>query len=399
MRKLPSITEEERETRALLSGGGGNSSTSTTEMIKDSSSKVMAANPKSYCSLSYSDDGSSNQLQLTELEATLTDGELDQEVSTCTTSFLHKTCLGIISIVSLVMALFAIHRHALSINTSSAIHTVLQLSAMDANLKAAHYQHHINKYSTINNEPLSYKSPHELGILSYNRQSSRPESVFGSVQNGSMVGVPLPTNEWYLNLVVGLDDTPGENGQYDNYASDANRVHTIPYIIDVVGPIVGIRLHYPNVLSYGTVVQSNFVPQHGLTLGTTDDGFTRRYQVDEDTLPSKLGIGLRWEGNDQQYIRSSILRGMPYGTVEYSQGVLPTVASEVVPKQPIIDGSIELECGVLDSSSKGATNSSLLLVEEDIELYFPESDLTWLVFFFFFKTNQGSMFNQSKYAC
>lgn len=236
MKKLPSITEEGGESRALLSGGGGSgSNTSATKiMIKDSSSpKVMAANPKSYCSLSYSDDGSSNQLQLTELEVTLTDVELDQEVSTCTTSFLHKICLGgMLSIVSLVMALFAMHRHTISINTSSAIHTVLQLSATkDANLKAAHYQHHINKYSTINNEPLSYKSPKELGILSYNRQSSRPESVFGSVQNGSMVGVPLPTNEWYLNLVVGLDDNPGENGQYDNYASEANRVYTIPYIV------------------------------------------------------------------------------------------------------------------------------------------------------------------------
>jgi len=380
MKKLPSITEEGGESRALLSGGSV-SSTSATKMIKDSPSpEVMAANPKSYCSLSYSDDGSSNQLQLAELEVTLSDSEPYQEVSTCTTSVLHKICLAIISIASLVMALFAMHRHTISINTSSAIHTVLQLSAKDANLKAAHYQHHIDKYSTINIEPLSYKSPTELGILSYNRQSSRPESVFGSVQNGSMIGVPLPTNEWYLNLVVGLDDNPGENGQYDNYASEANRVYTIPYIVDVVGPIVGIRLHYPNVLSYGTVVQSNFVPQHGLTLGAINDGFTRRYQVDEDTLPSKLGIGLRWEGNDNQYIRSSILRGMPYGTVEYNQGVLPTVASEVVPKFPIIDGSIELECGVLDSSSKGTTNSSIF-VKEDIELYFPESDLTWLVFF------------------
>ena len=78
MMKLPSITEEGGETRALLSGGGGISSTSTTKMIKKSPEKVMAANPKSYCSLSYSDDGSSNQLQLTELDVALSDGELDQ---------------------------------------------------------------------------------------------------------------------------------------------------------------------------------------------------------------------------------------------------------------------------------------------------------------------------------
>jgi hypothetical protein len=186
-------------------------------------------------------------------------------------------------------------------------------------------------FSTITNEPLSYKSPAELGIPVYNNRPdySRPGSVFGSVQKGAQIGVPLPTNEWYLNLIIGLDDSPGDNNTYDNFAGAENRVYTIPYIVDTVGTIVGIRLHYPNVISYGTVVQSVFVAWHGLTLGTADEGFTRRFKVDEETLPSKLGIGIRWEKDgskqSQQYIRSRILRGMPYGTMEYAAGVDPTI--------------------------------------------------------------------------
>jgi hypothetical protein len=47
-------------------------------------------------------------------------------------------------------------------------------------------------------------------------------------------------------------------------------------------------------LSWGTGVQSSFVDRHGLTLGTADNGFSRRYTVDKETLPDKLGVGIRW---------------------------------------------------------------------------------------------------------
>ena len=276
-------------------------------------------------------------------------------------------------------------------------------------------------FSTITNEPLSYKSPAELGIPVYNNRPdySRPGSVFGSVQKGAQIGVPLPTNEWYLNLIIGLDDSPGDNNSYDNFAGAENRVYTIPYIVDTVGTIVGIRLHYPNVISYGTVVQSVFVAWHGLTLGTADEGFTRRFKVDEETLPSKLGIGIRWEKDgskqSQQYIRSRILRGMPYGTMEYAAGVNPAISSEIVANSPFVDGFNELQCGTLDPHNnevpeEGAgilakhdvvrllftsecnirlmvilLTTSLIFQRIDLlslqEIFFQESDFTWLVFF------------------
>lgn len=263
-------------------------------------------------------------------------------------------------------------------NKDSAIHAILSLNKEPFGFEEA--------FSSITNEPLSRKSPAELGIPIYNDRpaNSLPGLVFGSVQKGTKIGVPLPTNEWYLNLIVGLDDNPGENGKYDNYAGEENRVHTIPYIVDTVGPIVGIRLHYPNIMSYGTVVQSVFVPWHGLTLGTVDEGFTRKYEIDPDTLPSKLGIGIRWmnQKHSHKYIRSSILRGMPYGTMEYAPGVKPVIASEVVAELPVIDGSQELQCGKLDAHHDTvAEKSDSVLARSDVELYFPESDFTWLVFF------------------
>jgi hypothetical protein len=243
-------------------------------------------------------------------------------------------------------------------------------------------------FSSITNEPLSTKSPADLGIPVFNNRPSNslPGSVFGSVQKGTKIGVPLPTNEWYLNLIVGLDESPGENNRYEHYAGEENRVHTIPYIVDTVGTVVGIRLHYPNIMSYGTVVQSVFVSWHGLTLGTDDEGFTRRYKIDPDTLPSKLGIGIRWENRNskqsQEFMRSSILRGMPYGTMEYASGVQPVIASEVIAELPIIDGLQELQCGKLDPHNDRVFEAAHSTVAtQDIELYFPESDFTWLVFF------------------
>lgn len=321
----------------------------------------------------------------------LLDGSDDEPLSS-RTSWFHAFVIASVATLALTWQSCSTYRHSAS--TSNIIkEPMLQLNKQvmhdDRNENAFSSQQQQSMFegafSTLTNDPLSFKSPAELGMPVFNDRPdfSRPGSVFGAVQKGSQVGIPLPTNEWYLNLIVGLNDSPGENGQYDNFAGEENRVFCIPYIIDTVGTVVGIRLHYPNVVSYGTVVQSVFVSWHGLTLGTADEGFTRRYQVDEDTLPSKLGIGIRWEKKASKYfIRSRILRGMPYGTMEYSPGVQSVIASEVVSKLPLIDGFTELQCGTLDPHSDQALQSAdSIIAKREIELYFPESDFTWLVFF------------------
>ncbi len=315
-------------------------------------------------------------------------GRSDQDAENLSSqpSMFKKVSLALLcSIASVVVAAIATHRH--STNGASKLESMLQ----------SHHSSHKDLLlyfsdgasSTFTDEPLSYKSPSELGIPFFNDrpENSRPGSVFGFARNGSKTGTPLPTNEWYLNLLLGLDESPGENDEYDNFAGEANRVHTIPYIVDTVGPVVGIRMHYPNVLCYGTVVQSAFVSSHGVTLGTADEGFTRRYQIDEASLGSKLGIGLRWDKqnfamNSQKFMKSSILRGMPYGTMEYGAGVLPTIASETVAVSPLVDGTTRMQCGLLNPiKNQIDTHSTSVLVKGDVELFFPESDHTWVVFF------------------
>jgi len=153
------------------------------------------------------------------------------------------------------------------------------------------YASEVVKSSVYEDEPLSRLAPYDLNIPMFDGRPtiSRPTQVFASVQGGASAGRPLPTNEWFLNLLVGLRDDDS-----DNFVGPENRVYSLPYVVDTVGQIVGIRLHFPRMLSWNTGVQTSFVDRHGLTLGTTDPRFSRRYTVDEETLPDKLGVGIRW---------------------------------------------------------------------------------------------------------
>lgn len=153
------------------------------------------------------------------------------------------------------------------------------------------YASQVVQSSVYEDEPLSMLAPYDLNIPLFDGRPaiSRPTQVFGSVQGGASTGRPLPTNEWFLNLLVGLRDDDVEN-----FVGPENRVYSLPYVVDTVGQIVGIRLHFPRMLSWNTGVQTSFVDRHGLTLGTTDSRFSRKYTVDEETLPDKLGVGIRW---------------------------------------------------------------------------------------------------------
>jgi hypothetical protein len=79
---------------------------------------------------------------------------------------------------------------------------------------------------------------------------------------------------------------------------------------------------------------------------------------------------------------STIVRGMPYITMEYiernatlesGETLLPTISSPIgLYRDPIIDGHSKLHC-----SKDGAKT----LVEKELEVHFLDSDFTWLVFF------------------
>jgi endoglucanase Acf2 len=73
-------------------------------------------------------------------------------------------------------------------------------------------------------KPYSIVDPVSLGFLSADRpQETRPGPIFSNLVNDSWV--PLPTNAWCQNLLLGT------------YSQIENQVFQVPYVVDTAGPI------------------------------------------------------------------------------------------------------------------------------------------------------------------
>lgn len=121
--------------------------------------------------------------------------------------------------------------------------------------------------------------------------------------------------------------------------------------------------------------------KNGITLGTADL-LSKNYTVDQEEDLSPLGITLRWEDEkgSSKYMKSHLVRGMPYATMIYAGGVLPTLFSYNGPaSKPVIDGTTIVECGQYEDGS--ISNSTTFSVEENIQFHFRNSDFTWVAFF------------------
>lgn len=80
---------------------------------------------------------------------------------------------------------------------------------------------------------------------------------------------------------------------------------------------------------------------------------------------------------------STIVKGMPYATMIYEDRIVmlrdgdvvhPTVAASIpFGRPPLADGSTEIICG--------STGTNKTLVQKEVELYFRDSDYSWLIFF------------------
>jgi hypothetical protein len=210
----------------------------------------------------------------------------------------------------------------------------------------------------------------------------------------------------------------------------------------------GLRVHWPTLQASDRNMQMVDDWKNGLSLGTTDAQFVgsrsaARYQVVEpsafsssdnninnkkDSLHSmsRLGLVLEWSGDsggnttdstsstsssssNKRRMVAPIVRGMPYVTMQYHGGVLPTIYSYNGPSPDgpavvIDDGNSssggqqqELQCGTRGdpnattttgstASSSGNTSSASIvgntaLVQKEVQLHFINSDFTWMVFF------------------
>jgi hypothetical protein len=245
----------------------------------------------------------------------------------------------------------------------------------------------------------------DLGLFDYDHrpESSSPGTVFGDLHKGQKyTGMPLPTNKWYENMVL------VQNG---NEPSDQQQVYTVPYVINAVGPVPGLKLHATRLLGMSTIVQVTYIAPHGVTIGAAKSldekdlgaqsgemGVQRRYSVDYEKGEhpegnvgvmgplTPLGLTLKWETDSEDSsfskMTSSIVRGMPYGTIHYHYdngdfgSTLPTVVSEIdIYGEPVSDSGTKVIC------ASGSEDGDETLVEKSVEVHFWQSDYSWLVFY------------------
>eukprot|EP00587_Corethron_hystrix_P001636 CAMPEP_0113312364 /NCGR_PEP_ID=MMETSP0010_2-20120614/9229_1 /TAXON_ID=216773 ORGANISM="Corethron hystrix, Strain 308" /NCGR_SAMPLE_ID=MMETSP0010_2 /ASSEMBLY_ACC=CAM_ASM_000155 /LENGTH=1212 /DNA_ID=CAMNT_0000168185 /DNA_START=643 /DNA_END=4278 /DNA_ORIENTATION=- /assembly_acc=CAM_ASM_000155 len=236
----------------------------------------------------------------------------------------------------------------------------------------------------LTNAPLSKKYPPSLGFPSFERSyQTSPGVVFGKnrktiTENSGIL--PKPTNIWYQNLLLG---GAGSN------PTVANNAYTLPYIVDAVGPITGLRLHWPFMLGSSVGVEEIYREKYALTLGSADASLNHAYHaVACDKGFGPFGVTLRW-GEEMEpsggYMMSPITRGMPFGTMKYYGGIRPSVASAIVPSSnPILDGSQSLKCGSMHANNDTSTNylgAQKKIAKKFVSLHFGKSDFSWIVTF------------------
>lgn len=152
------------------------------------------------------------------------------------------------------------------------------------------YRPTVSETHNLHPLPFSRIHPVDLGIMEYTRPEASfpPSGLFRRFHdNASQIkSKVLPTNAWYQNMLL----VRGE-------PSTVHRAYAIPYLLDAVGVVPGLRIN-PNFLVASTnVVQLSFNELFGLTVGATGNLKNKRkkesfqYTVGETT---ELGITLHW---------------------------------------------------------------------------------------------------------
>ena len=131
----------------------------------------------------------------------------------------------------------------------------------------------------------------------YGNNNSRKLSASESSNNNnnnttSRKKKALPTNAWYQNMLqVSHNDEP----------TNLQRTYPVPYLVDVVGLIPGLRMHATDIDASDMVMQLSFNENAGLVLGATEHLSSKkktihshRYKVLKTT---NLGITLEWVRN------------------------------------------------------------------------------------------------------
>ena len=93
--------------------------------------------------------------------------------------------------------------------------------------------------------PFSTVDPMSLGLIAVDRPDiSKPGPIFGDLLERE---IPLPTNSWYENFLLGFKNTDPEN-----------KVFQVPYVLDTAGRIPGVRTHPTHVQANNRAVMVSF---------------------------------------------------------------------------------------------------------------------------------------------
>lgn len=115
----------------------------------------------------------------------------------------------------------------------------------------------------------------DMGMFGVVHTRSPPESL---VRGNSQA---VPTNAWYENLLVA-------NGE----PTSIHKAYVVPYLVDAIGPIPGLRVHANHLTATSTTVQVEIVETHGLTLGaSSSSSISNSYSV---ISTNPLGLTLKW---------------------------------------------------------------------------------------------------------
>lgn len=144
-------------------------------------------------------------------------------------------------------------------------------------------------------KPFSTLDPvKDLGLYPFDRpHESSPQATCLGKHATSILSTnsasALPTNAWYENVLLSPDEP-----------TTSQRAYTVPHVVDMVGPIPGLRMHPNHIDTSQTVMQLSLVASHGLTLGVAGDAnefigtepqVSKRYSV---TKTTPLGFSLAW---------------------------------------------------------------------------------------------------------
>ena len=117
------------------------------------------------------------------------------------------------------------------------------------------------------------------------------------------VSGPYPTNAWWTNLVLGQGDNP---------------IDSCPYLLKALDS--GLQTCYPSLTNSQNFIISTFLQNMSISC-------SQPIQAHYLTGYDLLSVTMQWSVDQERYIKSPIVRGSPYTTVQFAN-VTPVIGTQ-----------------------------------------------------------------------